>query len=301
MVIQMSRIQTDELIAFTAVVEAGSFSRAAEQLNQATSVVSRQVKKLEAKLAITLLNRTTRTLNLTQEGEWFYIRASEVVDKLNDAEIHFTENRNNPSGVIRVDAATPFAIHAIAPLIAGFNALYPNLRVVLESNESIVNLLQNNIDIAIRIGSLEDSTLKAKKIGQTYRRIVASPAYIKEFGIPKSAEDLVQHRCLGFTKPGELNRWPIYDSSKEQIQITPAILCDSGETIRHLALLGNGIACLSGFTIHENLQHAELVPILEKETIEIGIPIYAVYYSDKPVNNRIRCFIDYLDSHIKLF
>ncbi|MBQ0755935.1 MAG: LysR family transcriptional regulator, partial [Amphritea sp.] len=253
------------------------------------------------KLSITLLNRTTRTLNLTQEGEWFYPRATEIMDKLDEIEAHFTEDLNNPSGIIRVDAATPFAIHAIAPLLAGFNELYPNLRVVLESNESIVNLLKSKIDIAIRIGSLEDSTLKAKKIGQTYRRIVASPAYIKEFGMPKNVEDLLQHRCLGFTKPGKLNRWPIYDSNKEQIQVTPSILCDSGETIRHLALEGNGIACLSGFTIFKNLQHAELIPILEKETIEISIPIYAVYYSDKSINTRIRCFIDYLDSHIALF
>lgn len=297
----MPRIQTDELVAFIAVVEAGSFSRAAEQLNQATSMVSRQVKKLETKLATTLLNRTTRTLNLTQEGEWFYIRATELVGKLTDAETHFTENQNNPSGVLRVDAATPFAIHAIAPLIAGFNALYPNLRVVLESNESIVNLLHNKVDIAIRIGNLEDSTLKARKIGTTYRKIVASPSYIKEFGTPKSAEDLLRHRCLGFTKPGKLNRWPIYDSNNEQLMITPSILCDSGETIRHLALQNNGIACLSGFTIHENLQRGELVSILEQETIDIGIPIYAVYYSDKSISTRIRCFIDYLDSHIKLF
>lgn len=297
----MPRIQTDELVAFIAVVEAGSFSRAAEQLNQATSMVSRQVKKLETKLATTLLNRTTRTLNLTQEGEWFYIRATELVGKLTDAETHFTENKNNPSGVLRVDAATPFAIHAIAPLIAGFNALYPNLRVLLESNESVVNLLHNKVDIAIRIGDLEDSTLKARKIGTTYRKIVASPAYIKAFGTPKSAEELLRHRCLGFTKPGKLNRWPVYDSNNEPLMITPSVLCDSGETIRHLALQNNGIACLSGFTVHGNLECGELISVLEQETIDIGIPIYAVFYSDKSISTRIRCFIDYLDSHIKLF
>jgi DNA-binding transcriptional LysR family regulator len=297
----MLRIQTEELIAFIAVVEAGNFSRAAENLDQATSAVSRQVKKLEAKLAITLFNRTTRKVNLTQEGEWFYGQATEIVGKLSDAENHFITSQDSPSGILRIDAATPFTIHALTPIIAGFNALYPNLTVVLESHEAVVDLLQNNTDIAIRIGSLDDSTLKAKKIGETYRRIVASPEYLKALGSPKNAQELLKHRCLGFTKPSKLNHWPIADSNNEQVLITPSILCDSGETIRHLALKGNGIACLSGFTINKNIQNGELIPILEDKTVSIGTPIYAVYYSDKSLSSRIRCFLDYIEKHMQLF
>jgi DNA-binding transcriptional LysR family regulator len=294
------KVTLDELVLFSAIVEHGSFSRAADSLELAASVVSRSLKKLETKLGTSLLRRTTRNISLTEEGRWLFERATEIITRVTDVETHFLESNGQPCGIVRVDAATPFTLHAIAPLISGFNTIYPDVTVVLESSESKINLIERKVDVAVRLGELEDSSLKAKKIGDTYRGIYAAPSYIKRHGLPKNGEALVSHRCLGFSKPDKLNIWPVEGVDKQLVSIAPKIIADSGESLRQLALQGNGIVCVSAFTVRQDVEEGRLVSLLSNKILNIPIPVYLVYYSDKAANGRVRCLIDYIAEHINL-
>lgn len=290
----------EELVMFSAVAEHKSFTLAAEHLNQAAPAISRGIKKLESKLQCSLFHRTTRNVEVTSEGEWLFQHTSEIRARLADIERYFIEEGQQPSGVVRIDAATPFTLHAIAPLIPRFNQLYPEVTVELESTESNINLIERKVDLALRIGELDDSSLKAKKLGTTTRGIYASPEYLQKHGFPRSPEDLRKHACLGFSKAKKLNSWPIKGTNDEPVLIEPSVLADSGETLRQLALKNSGIACLSAFTVKEDLKAGRLISLLENELIDTPIPIHLVFYADKAVSARVRCFIDYLTKHIDL-
>lgn len=294
------KVTLEEMLMFSAVVECESFTAAAERLDMTTSVLSRAIKRLEGKLDCCLLHRTTRSVGMSVEGEWLYGRAAALLNQVDEVESYFLEDPRQPAGLIRVDAATPFTLHGLVPLIAEFNRTYPQITVVLESSESIINLVERKVDVAIRIGALENSSLKARRIGVTHRGIYASPDYLRRKGTPQTAAELQQHRCLGFTRPDKLNVWPVQDSHGDLVHITPSTLSDSGETLRQLALQGNGIACLSSFTVRQDIEKGALVALLAADIVEMPVPINLVFYSDKAVSGRVRCFIDYVAEHIVL-
>ncbi|MEX7623913.1 DNA-binding transcriptional regulator YafC [Serratia marcescens] len=293
------KANSDELITFVTVVESGSFSRAAERLQQANSVVSRTVKKLESKLGVTLLNRTTRQISLTQEGENYFRQVQKVLSDMAAAENALLESRQRPQGLLRVDAATPVVLHLLTPLVAEFRERYPEMSLSLVSSENFINLIERKVDIAIRVGELTDSTLKARKLMASYRRILASPAYLAQYGAPKTVADLVHHCCIGFNELPNLNRWPLACADGRQLEIVPGLTTNSGETQRHLCLHGNGIACLSDFMSDEDVKRGDLVPLLVEDTLPLEMPINAVYYSDSAVSNRLRSFIDFISERLK--
>ncbi|MEX7639456.1 DNA-binding transcriptional regulator YafC [Serratia marcescens] len=293
------KANSDELITFVTVVESGSFSRAAERLQQANSVVSRTVKKLESKLGVTLLNRTTRQISLTQEGENYFRQVQKVFSDMAAAENALLESRQRPQGLLRVDAATPVVLHLLTPLVAEFRERYPEMSLSLVSSENFINLIERKVDIAIRVGELTDSTLKARKLMASYRRILASPAYLAQYGAPKTVADLVHHCCIGFNDLPNLNRWPLACADGRQLEIVPGLTTNSGETQRHLCLHGNGIACLSDFMSDEDVKRGDLVPLLVEDTLPLEMPINAVYYSDSAVSNRLRSFIDFISERLK--
>ncbi|HHL2559483.1 TPA: DNA-binding transcriptional regulator YafC [Yersinia enterocolitica] len=292
------KANSDELITFVTVVECGSFSRAAEQLEQANSVVSRTVKKLENKLGVTLLNRTTRQISLTQEGEHYFRRVQNILREMATAENELLDNQLNPKGLLRIDAATPVVLHIIAPLLAEFRQRYPLVTLSLVSSETFINLIERKVDIAIRVGTLQDSTLRARKLMTSYRHILASPAYLRQHGTPQTATDLEHHLCLGFNDLPTLNRWPLAGADGQLYEIKSDLASNNGETQRRLCLEGNGIACLSDFMIQQDLQRGDLVPILQEHTLSVAMPINAVYYSDQAVSNRLRCFIDFINERL---
>ncbi|WP_127020969.1 LysR family transcriptional regulator [Rheinheimera mangrovi] len=291
---------TEQLDTFVTVVKTGSFTAAAEQLGQATSVVSRRVKQLEQRLGVALLVRTTRSLRLTSEGEWYYQQACSILRQLNQADHFLMDRSHKPAGKLRVDSATPFILHQLVPLVAEFLALYPEIELTLDSSESFINLIEKRVDVAIRFGELTDSSLKARKLGAGFRRLLASPNYLASFGTPESLADLVKHRCIGFSSIEHLNRWPLRDHDGELYKITPYLTADSGETVRQLVLHGNGIACLSGFMTQEDIRAGRLVPVLEHLREQVLMPVYAVYYSEGEANPRVRCFIDFLTQKLVL-
>ena len=228
---------SEELTIFVAVVESGSFSRAAEQLGQANSAISRSVKKLEMKLGVSLLNRTTRQLSLTEEGERYFRRVQSVLQEMAAAETEIMESRSTPRGLLRIDAATP--------VIKPFRERYPEMTLSLVSSETFINLIERKVDVAIRAGTLTDSSLRARPLFASYRKIIASPQYIAEHGKPETVEELKQHLCLGFTEPVSLNTWPVACRDGQLHEITSGLSSNSGETLKQLCLEGNGIACLS--------------------------------------------------------
>ncbi|MBN5450339.1 DNA-binding transcriptional regulator YafC [Serratia marcescens] len=293
------KANSDELVTFVTVVESGSFSRAAERLQQANSVVSRTVKKLESKLGVTLLNRTTRQISLTQEGENYFRQVQKVLSDMAAAENALMESRQRPQGLLRVDAATPVVLHLLTPLVAEFRERYPEMSLSLVSSENFINLIERKVDIAIRVGELTDSTLKARKLMASYRRILASPAYLAQYGAPKTVADLEHHCCIGFNDLPNLNRWPLTCADGRQLEIVPGLTTNSGETQRHLCLHGNGIACLSDFMSDEDVKRGNLVPLLVGDTLPLEMPINAVYYSDSAVSNRLRSFIDFISERLK--
>lgn len=288
----------EELQAFVTVVDAGSLTAAAEQLEQTTSGVSRALSRLEEKLETTLMRRTTRRLELTEEGAFFLSHARAILGAMEDAEEQMAVRRQKPAGPLRIDAASPFVLHAIVPLVQAFHTRYPDIALELSSNDQITDLLERRTDLAIRIGTLRDSTLHARALGTSRLRLLASPAYLARAGMPRSVGALAEHTLLGFTQPDVLNRWPVHDGDGEMVSISPAIRASSGETLRQLALTGNGIVCLAEFMTHDDVATGRLVQVLARETREMRQPIHAVYYRNTALSARISAFLDFLIEHL---
>ena len=236
----------DELQALVAVVDAGSITAAAELLGLTVSATSRALARLEDKLQTTLLRRTTRRLELTEEGAAFLLRARAILASVDEAEELMAARRTRPAGRLRVDAATPFMLHVLVPLIAGFRERYPEVELELTSNEGFIDLLEKRTDVAFRIGALKDSTLHARPVGSSRVRVLASPGYLRRHGTPRDPGQLAQHALLGFTQPETLNDWPLRDASGASVHIQPSIASSSGETLRQMALEGTEVeGCVS--------------------------------------------------------
>lgn len=288
----------EELVAFIRIVDAGSIVSAAEQLNQTPSGISRALNRLEKKLNVTLLERTTRKIKLTQEGSLFLVRARTILADLSDAEEALLKSDSDTSGQLRVDSATPFVLHVIAPLMKKFMQRYPNIEIELNNNDQVIDLLEHKTDVAIRFGALHDSSLHARLICKSRLYIVASPEYLAEHGHPRHPHELNTHQTIGFSRPVYLNTWPL-KMGEEYYRIEPKITASSGETVRQLALSGHGIARLSEFEIWQDLQAGRLVALFEDQIERQLQHIHAVYYQQKHLPKRIRLFIDFLADELK--
>ncbi|WP_193014773.1 DNA-binding transcriptional regulator YafC [Proteus sp. FME41] len=295
---------SEEARIFIEVVEHKSFTKAADKLNLANSAVSRTVKKLEDKLGVNLLNRTTRQISLTAEGELYFQRMKVILQEMQAIENELHGAQNSPKGLLRIDAATPVVLHLLIPFISIFRQQYPNIILSLVSSETFVNLIERKVDVAIRVGQLTDSSLRARPLFNSYRKIVASPAYIKRYGKPHSVEDLSHHTCLTFTEPATLNTWPLEVEKGTLLNVIEGISSNSGETLRRLCVNGEGIACLSDFMLNKDIQEGNLIELFEDKLQPVSWPFHVVYYSDRVVSQRIRVFIDsltqYLSATLKL-
>ncbi|MBZ6071822.1 LysR substrate-binding domain-containing protein [Aeromonas schubertii] len=292
------KIHSDELMQFVAVVEAGSFRQAADNLGIDNSALSRGVKRLEQKLSTVLLNRTTRRLGLTEEGAWLYQKALTIIAEMAEVEGTLLMRREQPEGILRVDAATPFILHQLVPLIGRFRQRYPRIELQLHSSEGFINLMERRVDVAIRIGELEDSSLRAMPLGRTRIRLLASPDYLARCGVPGAVTDLEQHTLLGFIAPDHLNHWPLRSALGDRLPVTPGLRASSGETLRQLALAGEGIVCLSDFMTGEDRASGALVEVLASANSGASRPINAVFYSDAQRDPRLRVWLDFLKASL---
>jgi DNA-binding transcriptional LysR family regulator len=202
---------------------------------------------------------------------------------------------------LRINAASPFMLHAIVPYISEFRSLYPDIQLELNSNDLIIDLLEQSTDIAIRIGSLADSTLHARSLGCSPLHILASPQYLEKHGTPATVAELSKHLLLGFTQTESLNHWPLRHAQGDRWQIQPGISASSGETLRHLALEGQGIACLSHFMTIDDIKAGRLKVVLDEANSGYRQPINAVYYRNSQLALRIQCFLDFIQSKLAAY
>lgn len=292
------KTRSDDLELLLAVAEFGGFSNAAQALNVQVTRISRAVQKIERDLGCNILTRTTRRVALTEEGKLFVSAVSTALQHLEKAENDIITRGKLPEGKLRIDAASPFIFHQIIPHIHAFKAAYPNIDIELSSNEEFVDLIEKRTDVAIRIGKLEDSTLHARALGRSPLFIVASPQYLAKSAALNSPKDLLNHELIGFSNLKNLNHWPL----KNTAIIAPTLTASNGETVRQLALSGNGIACLSGFMVHTDIAEKKLIPLLEAYQITNTDreQINAVFYRSSAVSQRVAAFIDFIKPRLTL-
>jgi DNA-binding transcriptional LysR family regulator len=290
--------RSDDLEILLAVIDSGGFSAAADTLNIQVARVSRAVSKIEKQLGVTILNRTTRRIELTDEGSLFVESIRTGLIHIQKAEEDLVTRGELPVGKLRIDAASPFIFHQLIPLIAPFNKAFPDIQIELTSNEGIVDLLEKKTDLAIRIGKLSDSTLYARALGKSPLHIVASPEYLAKRGVPKKITDLSQHLMIGFTGAKVLNSWPLSGGDNIELNLTAS----NGETVRQLTLAGNGISCLSGFMVNKDISEGRLMVLLEQQKLlnTDREQINAVFYKSSSVARRISVFIDFIQPRLSL-
>lgn len=284
----------DEMQVFIAIVDCGSITAAADALQQTISATSRTMTRLEEKLQTTLMRRTTRRLELTEEGSAYLEQARKIIAAVEETEEQMRARRNQPAGRLRVDAASPFMLHVIVPLVPGYRQRYPKVELELNSNEGNIDLLERRTDLALRIGNLKDSSLHAVPIGRSRVRVLASPGYLAAHGTPRRVADLSAHTLLGFSQLESLNEWPLADADGQPLHIQPALRAFNGETLRQLALNDAGIVCLSDFMTRADRQSGTLRQLFPRQTLDVRQPVNAVYYRNTAISSRIKSFIDYL-------
>jgi DNA-binding transcriptional LysR family regulator len=291
-------INSDDLKTFITVIDSGTLSAASVHLGQTTSGVSRALSRLEDKLSTSLLTRTTRRMELTEEGHLFLERARAILGAMEEAEETIRIRRQKPAGRLCVDAASPFMLHCVVPHMAEFRSMYPDIRLELSSNDQIVDLIEHRTDIAIRIGTLIDSTLHARALSSSPLYVLASPEYLDQHGTPQTPEELSQHSLIGFAQYELGNQWPLRHSTGNSLTITPSIAASSGETLRQLALAGQGIVCLADFMTRGDIEAGRLVKVLEPNYTGYCQQIHAVYYRNTQLAQRISCFLEFLQKKL---
>lgn len=288
----------EELQAFVGIVRSGSITAAADRLGVTVSGLSRALGRLEAKLHTTLLQRTTRRIELTTEGRMFLEHAERILASIDAAEECMATRREQPAGLLRVNASAPFMLHAVVPLVPAFRAAYPAITLELDTDDLNIDLIERRTDVAIRIGTLRDSTLHARPLTTSRLRVLASPAYLEAHGVPRDISDLHSHTLLGFTQPESLNNWPLRGSHGDHWVVSPHVRASSGETLRALALEGGGLACLSAFMSDADIARGDLVQVLAEHTADVRQAVHAVYYRNTQLASRIACFLDFLSAHL---
>ena len=291
-------INSDDLKTFVAVIDSGTLSAASVHLGQTTSGVSRALSRLEDKLATSLLTRTTRRMELTEEGHVFLEKARAILAAMEEAEETIRIRHQKPAGRLCVDAASPFMLHCVVPHVAEFRSLYPDIRLELSSNDQIADLIEHRTDVAIRIGALTDSTLHARPLSSSKLHVLASPDYLRRHGTPQTPGDLGKHSLLGFVQYEAGNLWPLRHEGGNSLQITPALAASSGETLRQLALAGQGVVCLSDFMTRADIAAGRLVRVLEEHSTGYRQQIHAVYYRNTQLAQRISCFLEFLQQKL---
>ncbi|MBM7408116.1 MULTISPECIES: LysR family transcriptional regulator [Sphingomonas] len=287
------------LALFATVVEAGSFSSAARTLDMSPSAVARAVDRIEQRLGVRLLLRSTRALSLTAEGQAYLLAARRILADLDDAEQQIAD-QGSPRGRLRVSAALSHGRLCVVPLLGRFSVRYPDILVDIALTDTLVDIAGGQADVAVRFGPLPDSTLTARKLGETGRVIVASPEYLERCGTPEVPEDLHRHNCLNFNFRRAEPVWPFRRADQDfTLAVKGRIEANNGETLGQLAALGVGIARVGSFSVAEEIARGQLVPLLEAFNPGDVEQIHAVFVGGASTPARIRAFVEFLALHLR--
>ena len=284
----------EDMGVFIRVVEAGGISRAADQLGLAKSAVSRRLADLETRLGVRLLNRTTRASSLTDAGKIYYERASKIVDDVAELNALTTQSITSLEGKINIAAPLSFGLAHLSPAINAFVKQHPNLAINLDFSDRQIDLIEEGFDLAVRIADLRDSSLIARKIAPIRIILCASPAYLEQTGVPKSAEDLRHHRLLQYNI-SDSSTWKLIDQKGKEysVNVSPKISANNGDFLKDMAVAGHGILVTPTFISWKALATGDLIPVLSDYTLR-QLNAYAVYPQARYLSHRARLLIDFL-------
>ena len=288
-----------EMQAFSAVVDAGSFVRASDALEMSKAAISRQVADLETRLGVRLLHRTTRKLSLTEEGEVFYARCREVLGALQEAENEVTERSGQAVGLLKVSAPVSFGLLRLADLWAGFLAAHPNVTLDVTLSDRMVDLVEEGFDMAIRVARLPSSSLVSRKLSSTRMVLCATPEYLKAHGMPTHPSELAAHQVLSYSLLASGDIWEFEGpEGRVTVKTSPRMHSNSGDTCRAVALAHQGLILQPTFLVDDDLRSGALIEVMpEYKSLEFGI--YALFPTRKHVVPKVRLLIDYLAQSFK--
>jgi DNA-binding transcriptional LysR family regulator len=289
----LDRLQA--IAVFAQVVEQGHLSRAAERLGISTSAVSRHLADLEAHLGVRLLNRTTRRLSLTEAGQAFYERSVQLLADLEEAEAAVSSGAVAPRGTLKLTCSITFGVRLLAPAIAAFAARHPALRFEIELADRQVDIVDEGIDLAVRIGDVGPQTLIGRRIGSMQLVCCAAPSYLAAHGTPRTPPELARHACLTYAYAASGNTWRFLDGQGREhtVRVQGGVHANSGQMLTVLAAAGMGIALEPDFIVAPELASGALVALLPGYA-PAASGIYAVYPSRRHLSAKVRAFVDFL-------
>jgi DNA-binding transcriptional LysR family regulator len=282
---------------FAAVVNEGSFSKAAERLERSPQLVSKYVAQLEARLGVRLLNRSTRKLSITEAGQAYLDRCQLIVAAVDDLEDAVSNMSEAVRGVLRINAPMTFGMHHLTPAIAAFQDTHPDLRVDLALDDRVIDIVSEGFDLAIRIADLDESSLVARRLAPIRLTVCASPAYLERCGHPEKPQDLADHDCLGYTYSSARDHWRFEsEDGVEEVQINGRFRANNGDALRTAALAGHGLVLQPTFIVGDDLRAGRLVRVMPDYGVA-PLSVYAVYAHRQFLSNKVRAFVDYLGGH----
>jgi len=289
-----------DMAAFVAVVEHKSFSQAGRELRVSTAVISARVAKLEKQIGVRLLNRTTRQVALTEEAYLYFEDCKRILEQVEMAEAALSSRRHRPAGTLNISAPTVFGRRHLAPLLPVFQQDYPDLQIRLHLSDGFVDLLKDSIDMAVRIATLPDSSLVARKLAESPRVLCAAPSYLERAGQPASLQDLLEHNCLLLRFPGSQQfQWEFEEEGRSQIiAVSGNLDSNNADVLREWALAGFGICLKSKWEVVGDLKAGRLIEILP-ETPPRPVTVSAIYPLGNIVPPKVRIAIDFLKNQFK--
>ena len=293
----MAREWTDrsgEMEVLVQVAAAGSMSAAARQLGLTPSGVSRVLRRMEARLGVRLITRTTRALALTLEGEEYHRACLRILEEMRQAEQRVSDHAS-PRGRVRVNATLAFGHRHLLPILPGFLARYPGVTLDLTLSDAVVDLVDERADVAIRVGALPDSGLVARKLFDNRRVVVAAPAYLERHGTPQAPGDLARHNCLDFNFRRAQGGWPFQDDGRTRlVAVSGNVQVSNGEALRQLAVAGVGITRLGLFLVTEDIREGRLVRLLHTFDVPEAEPVHLLFVGGLDLPARVRVFVDFV-------
>ncbi|MEZ0001896.1 LysR family transcriptional regulator [Sinorhizobium fredii] len=293
--------RSGEMEVFVKAVEFGGFSAAARHFRMTPSAVSKLVLRLEERLGVRLVNRSTRKLQLTPEGHAFHERTTRILADIDEAE-RCASAGESPTGRVRLNVNASFGVHILMPLVPEFRARFPAVTLDIIQTDAVVDLMEARADVAVRAGPLKSSTLIARKLGATRMMIVAAPSYVDRNGIPTSLDELRAHDRLGFCYARAIDGWPLRATGETIVlPASGTVQVSDGEGLRHLALAGAGLARLAEFAVREDIRAGRLLTVLEDLNPGDLEDIHAVFLGQGgALPSRVRAVLDFLASHARV-